>query len=58
MSKARYELKWFWQFFKIPDPDKIPSVIWVELYPHFLWPVSHVFLTASTYMTVVISIDR
>ncbi len=45
-------------FFKIPDPDKIPSVIWVELYPHFLWPVSHVFLTASTYMTVVISIDR
>ena len=40
------------------DPKKIPSVIFVELFPHFLWPVYHVFSTASTLMTIIISIDR
>ena len=28
------------------------------MYPYFLWPVSNIFMTASMYMTVAISIDR
>ena len=35
-----------------------PSVLWVTLYPHFIWPLTNIFMTASMYMTVAISIDR
>ena len=35
-----------------------PNIVWLTLFPYFLWPVSNIFMTASMYMTVAISIDR
>ena len=41
-----------------PDPKCIPNPVYVVLYPKFIWPMSNVYMTASIYMTVVISLDR
>ena len=35
-----------------------PNPAWVGLYPYVFWPFSNIFMTASMYMTVAISIDR
>ena len=41
-----------------PDPDSRPNKLWLGLYPYFLWPFSNIFMTASMFMTIAVSIDR
>ena len=41
-----------------PDPKCNLNIVWVYLYPLFIHPLQYVFLTASEYFTMVISIDR
>ena len=38
--------------------DHGPNFLWAALFPYVIWPFSNIFMTASLYMTVVISIDR
>ena len=37
---------------------KAANIVWLTLFPYLLWPLSNIFMTASMYMTVAISIDR
>ena len=41
-----------------PDSESEPNKLWIALYPYVLWPFENIFMTASIYMTVVISVDR
>ena len=40
------------------DPNSVPNTYWIHLFPHFLWPVSNIFMNSATYMTMAIAIDR
>lgn len=42
----------------LQDPQSPSNPALVRLYPKFIWPVGNIFLTASIYMTVAISLDR
>ena len=41
-----------------PDTRAISNKTWLSLYPYVLWPFENIFMTASIFMTVIISIDR
>ena len=41
-----------------PDPNCNPNQIWVILFPEFIHPLQYVFLTASEFFTVALSVDR
>ena len=41
-----------------PDPECELNQVWLYLYPKFIHPMQYVFLTASEYFTVIISLDR
>ena len=42
----------------MPCEGSYPNILWITLYPYVVWPLSNIFMTASMYMTVAISIDR
>ena len=41
-----------------PDPECTINNVWLYLYPRLIYPMQYVFLTASEYFTVILSLDR